>query len=337
MPKKALETVATKSKVLVKSMFSGYDACINTYVGCEFGCSYCYVRWFVKDKKLDWGEFVRVRTHIEDKLPNEIRKGYVQIQEGRDDYIDGDGVEKSRPHHKHLPINEARLVLATMTDNYQPSEVKHRITRKTLQILTRTDLPQFKKVGIFTRSPLVLQDIELIKKLPRPRVHFTVTPFAPKILRAIEPYTPRTERRWDTIKKLKEAGIRTHVNIAPVMPLMSEHYIEETIAKLVELKVDEYFVDPFMAYKESYESFRAACQGVDGVDWDKTEAIIRNKDAYQDWKNEYYQRWLTAWNKIKEQSPNTLPIWSDHQHHVWVDMNTGQTMSKRLYGDDLVS
>lgn len=38
---------------------------------------------------------------------------------------------------------------------------------------------------------------------------------------------------------------------------------------------------------------------------------------------------------VAQHFPSTLPIWSDHVHHTWVDMRTGQPMSKRLYGDDL--
>lgn len=335
-------TVAVKSKVLVKSGFSGYDACINPYVGCEFGCSYCYVRWFTKDSLKPWGEFVRVREHIAEQLPKELRKGQIDITEGRekvynaegDPVLGEDGKQTTRPRHRLLAIPETRLVLGTMTDPYQPKEAKFRITRKTLQILLQPDVLQFKKVGIFTRSPLVLQDLELIKQLPMARVHFTITPFPHKVMRAIEPFSPLTERRWDVVKRLKEAGLRVHANISPVMPGMSEDFIEEWVERLCKLQIDEYFVDPMQPYKESFEAFRNACQGVEGVNWAETERIMTDRDLYLDWKFAFHQRWNAAREKVQHLAPRQLPIWCDHEHDVWVNMLNGVQMNSRNYSDE---
>lgn len=343
MPRKALETVAAKAKVLTKSTFSGYDACINTYVGCEFGCSYCYVRFFVKDDERPWGEFVRVRAHLAEQLPKELSKGYMKIADGRQPALDDAGNvlkdEKNKPITKPkyvtLPISETRLVIGTITDPYQPKETKYRLTRTALEILTREGVPQFNKVGIFTRSPLVLQDLELIKKLPRARVHFTITPFPHEIMRAIEPYSSVTERRWDTIKKLKDAGVRVHVNVSPVMPGMSEGMIEEFAERLAKLQVDEYFVDPMQPYKESFEAFREACATVPSLNWPEIEATMLDKDKYLDWKFDYLQKWNKAREQHQHLAPNQLPIWSDHEHKVWVNLRTGEQMNKRAYGDDL--
>ena len=317
MASKALRTVATRGKLLTKSTFSGYDVCMNPYVGCEFGCSYCYVRFFIKDDTKPWGEFVRVREHLEEKLPKEIAKGVVNLGKGRS-----------------IAVNEARLVLGTMTDPYQPAEIKHRITRAALAALLHKDAPKFKKVGIFTRSPLVLQDVDLIRQLPNARVHFTVTPFPPDLLRVIEPYSPTTERRWDVVKKLKEAGIRTHVNVSPVMPGMSEEYIETFVEKLIELKVDEYFVDPMQPYKESFDAFREACKKVPRISWQEIENTMTNRVEYGTWKMTYLGRWQAARAKLQHKMPEQLPIWSDHEHRVWVDMRTSTPMSRRTYGDE---
>ncbi len=317
MPTRALQVIATRSPLLVKSGFSGYDAALNPYVGCEFGCSYCYVRFFVKDQEREWGEFVRVRAHMTERLPVELRRG--RITTAKD---------------TTTAIEDCRLVLGTMTDPYQPAEKKHGITRTALEILLRSESPKFEKVGIFTRSPLVLRDIELIKQLPRPRVHFTITPFAPGLMRALEPYAPVTERRWQTIAALQQAGIRTHVNVAPVMPGMSEELIPEFAKRLAELGVAEYFVDPMQPYKESFASFRDACAG-QNVDWAKIESIMLDKEKYLTWKGEYLELWQTERRKWEHLCPDQLPIWSDHEHHTWVDMRTGESMSKRRYGDDL--
>ncbi len=342
MATKARITIATRTKIITKSTFSGYDACINPYVGCEFGCSYCYVRFFVKDDKRPWGEFVRIREHLIDALPKELHKGQIKLEDGRIQVIDDNGVPQvdekdrpvTRPKYKMLAIRDARLVIGTMTDPYQPQEKTHRITRAALEILLQSDVPHFNKVGIFTRSPLILQDLNLIKQLPRARVHFTITPFPPTIMRALEPYSPVIERRWDTIKKIKESGVRVHVNVSPVMPMLSEELIGEWNKRLADIGVDEYFVDPMQPYKESFEAFRAACLGLNGVNWEEIQAIMLDRDRYFEWKGNFFKLWDTERKKHEARVPHQLPIWSDHEHKVWIDMRTGQQMSKRVYGDD---
>lgn len=342
MARKALATVAPRTKVITKSTFNNYDVCINPYVGCEFGCSYCYVRFFVKDDEKPWGEFVRVRKHIEEVLPKELRKGQVKLEDGRQPALDDEGKpildEKgkpaTKPKHKTLAISDARLVIGTMTDPYQPKEAKHRITRTALRILLQPDVPQFKKVGIFTRSPLVLQDLDLIRQLPKARVHFTITPYPHEVMRVIEPYSPLTERRWETVQKLKEAGLRVHVNVAPVMPGLSESLIEEWAERLARLGADEYFVDPMQPYKESFAAFKEGCSKVPGLDWSRIEAIMLDRDRYLDWKFDFFQKWNEARKKFQHLSPDQLPIWCDHENKVWVDMRSGEQMNRRGYGDE---
>lgn len=341
MPTKATVSVARRGKLVTKSMFSGYDLCLNPYVGCEFGCSYCYVRFTVKDEDHDWGEFVRVREHVADKLPRELDKGFFRIENGYEIVTDDEGnvqhTEAGKPQKrtifKTLMMPEARLVLGTMTDPYQPIETKHRITRTALEIIAEHS-NQFRKVGIFTRSPLVLQDLDLIQKLPNARVHFTVTPFPHDVLRAIEPYSPITKRRWDTVKALKDAGLRVHVNVSPIIPIISEGFEEEFVQKLVELQIDEYFVDPMQAYKESWDAFKRSAGNLQSVNFPEIERIMLDRDKYLDWKFDYLQRWNGFREPIQHQAPNQLPIWSDHENKVWVNMLNGEQMSKRTYGDE---
>jgi len=332
---KSLVTIATPSPLIVKTGFKNYDVALNPYVGCEFGCSYCYVRFFVKDKKKEWGEFVRVRAHLEEQLPKLLQKGYISIADKTSKVVNPDGTVTKKKMKKHIAVTDARLVIGTMTDPYQPQEKKHRITRKALEIILREDLPRFKKVGIFTRSPLVLQDVDLIKQLPKARVHFTITPYPDEITRVIEPFSPVVASRWKVIQKLKEAGIRVHVNVAPVMPGISEPFIEEFAQKLAELQVDEYFVDPMQPYKESFEAFKTACSKVPGLDWNSIEQIMKDKDEYLLWKGEYYKRWNAARLKHEHIAPDQFPIWSDHESHVWLDMRTGKQLDTKKYNDDL--
>lgn len=337
-----LVTVAPQTSIITKTGFSNYDVCLNSYVGCEFACEYCYVRFFIKDEKREWGDFVRVRHHLADNLPKELKKGTVKTSDGREPAYNKDGTPKldengrhaTKPRHQTRAINDLRLVLGTMTDPYQPVEAKYRITRTALQILTDQTNPQFKKVGIFTRSPLVLQDIDLIKKLPNPRIHFTVTPFPDEVTRVIEPKTAPAERRWQIIEKLLDAGIRVHVNIAPIMPILSEPLLEKWAERISKLPVAEYFVDPMQPYKESFQAFERACSKIPDLDWNKIKTIMTDKDKYLDWKTDYRKRWETERNKHAHHNPQTLPIWCDHEYKTWIDMRTNTQMDNRNYGDE---
>jgi len=293
---------ARKSKLVQNTGFKGYDVCMNPYVGCQFGCTYCYVRFFIKDSEADWGEFVRLRSYIADKLPNELPEHYGK-----------------------------RIVLGTMTDPYQPLERKHRLTRATLDALLAMEKPM-NKVGIFTRSPIVLEDLDRIVKLPRCRVHYTITPYSPEILRRIEPIAIQTKRRFETVKALKEAGVRVHVNVAPALPVISDKYTQEFAEKLAELKVDEFFVDPMQPYSESWSAITDAMRGIKV--WKRVAEIVGDKQEFADWKARYHASWDAAWKAVQSKSSNTLPIWSDHVHKVWIDMRNGKQMDHKKYGDD---
>jgi len=301
MPHKTEVSVANKSKLITDTGFKGYDYCLNPYVGCQYGCAYCYVQFFVTDKKLQWGEFVRTRDHLLHKLPKEIPN----------------------------VANGSRLVIGTMTDPFQPVERKYKLTNSALSIITNKDLPQFNKVGIFTRSPIILDSLDLIVQLPKPVVHFTITPYPPEMMRKIEPYSTITKTRWKVVKALKDSGIRVHVNVAPLLPTLSEEFIEPFIQQLTDINVDEYFVDPMQAYPQAVEHLKkniGSCK-----EWDEIHKIITNKKEYSIWKQAYYQAWDEIRQKYQHNAPDQLPIWSDHQNHVWINMITKVQMNPKDY------
>lgn len=298
-----LSTIARKGRIITQSTFKGYDWCLNPYVGCQFGCKYCYVRFFIKDAKKPWGEFVRRREHVTKRLPTELPK-----------------------------ISGSRLVLGTMTDPYQPEERRHRLTRSALELISKMETP-LDKVGIFTRSPIVLDDADLIASLPRGRVHYSITPFTRDIMTKIEGIPIKTEARWKVIAKLKKAGVRIHVNVAPAIPVVSDSLTAEYCAAMAEIGVHEFFVDPMQAYSESFKALQQAMVG--DPSWQAVEDIMLDKAKYQAWKDQYKADWQAAWQKVGAPT-ETLAIWCDHINHKWCDLMTGQDLNPRIYGDDLV-
>jgi len=343
-PKRKLSvSVANRAQLITPTGFKGYDFCLNTYVGCQFGCRYCYVRFFIKDDDYDWGEFVRLRAHIHDKLPQQLSGGYLKIPTGKVPKLDEhkqpvlkNGKQVMRTVYRRVPLDRARLVIGTMTDPYQPQEGKYRLTRAALDVLLSHKMP-LNKVGIFTRSPMVLDDLDRIVRLPRKRVHFTITPYAPDALKKIEPIAIPTDKRFETVKRLKDAGVRVHVNVAPALPFLSDDFTDEFAARLADLKVNEFFVDPMQAYSESFAAIDATMRGdpAHAKLWREVSRTVQDAAAFQDWKDTYRAAWERAWAKVQKRSPHTLPIWSDHVHHVWIDMRNGEQMDFKLYGDEL--
>ena len=289
-------TTATKGKLISTSKFAAYDHCLSSYVGCEFACLPCYVPQFLKGPG-PWGTWVRVRKHMANKLPSELDK-----------------------------VGPTRLVLGTLSDPYQPTEKTAKITRQALQLIEAARRPM-KKVGIFTRSPLVLRDMGLIALLPRGRVHFTISPYDEATKAKLEPLSAPASERWDAIKQLKEAGIRVHVNIAPCLPTVSERMIDELVERMADLRVDEFFVDAFQRYGPSVERIEADPP----PEWAQIDKIASDRAAYKTWKKGFHIKWTDAWKKVAHKSPDTMPIACDHETKMKVNMNTGEWMNWEQY------
>lgn len=293
---------ARNGRILTKTGFYEYDYCVNPYVGCRYGCSYCYVRFFIKDN-VPWGQFLRTRNHI-DKLDKELRALPLIIRKK--------GVVK----YEGPSIENARIVLGTMTDPYQPEEKKLNLTRKALQILLKHNPRQ---VGLFTRSPLAYRDVVLFRRL-NAIIHVTISPLPQNIKQKLEPIPVTMKAGLNLVEKLKNNGIRTHVSIAPAMPLLSEQFTGFLANEMARLKVDEFFLDPMQPYKQSLEKVEESL-----FDWPNLNnliSIMSNKMTYNDWKENIHNLWINAWDQSR--SPLTRAIACDHERGIWKDMATGK-------------
>jgi len=296
-------TVANEGRILTKSGFYEYDYCINPYVGCRYGCAYCYVRFFLKDDA-PWGGWLRTRDHLPTKLPKELNALPIIMR------------KKGKVKWQGPAIQDARIVMGTMTDPYQPVEKKKKLTRKTLEILL-AHKPL--RVGLFTRSPLAARDIDLFQNIPDMRVHVTIAPLPQAIKKKLEPVPFTMKVGLRLVEKLKRAGVRTHVSIAPAIPTFSEQYTEFLAGEMARLKVDQFFLDPMQPYKQSLEKVSEIFNGNHG--WASTQAMMSDKEKYIEWKEKLHADWFKAWDQSK--SPDTLAIACDHERNIWKDMHTG--------------
>jgi DNA repair photolyase len=113
---------------------------------------------------------------------------------------------------------EENIALGTATDPYQPAERHYEVTRAVLEEIARHN---GLKLGIVTKSNLILRDIELLQEVGKNNqlfVNLTITTLDRKLARMLEPRAPRPDLRLDALRKLNAAGIPSGVICAPVLP-----------------------------------------------------------------------------------------------------------------------
>jgi DNA repair photolyase len=99
-------------------------------------------------------------------------------------------------------------------DPYQPLEGRYKLTRQCLEILAEHDWP----VVVQTRSPLVVRDLDILGKGKYFEVGFSITTADDGMRRLFEPAAPPIKSRLHALEALHNAGIRTYVMIAPMLP-----------------------------------------------------------------------------------------------------------------------
>ena len=183
-----VDTVLTKSNLPI----AGYS--INPYVGCPFGCKYCYATFMKRftGHQEDWGMFLDVKMW--DKIKNpEKYKGKT-------------------------------MIVGSVTDGYNYFESKYKRTRTFLEEMQGSGI----NLIITTKSNLVTRDIDLIKTYPNPLVAWSINTLDEDFKNDMD-IAPSIKSRIDAMKKVHEAGIRTTCFISPIFPGITDVFsiIEE--------------------------------------------------------------------------------------------------------------
>jgi len=169
---------------------------LNPYRGCSHGCPYCYARDVFRRMDRDPGagfdREVEVKANFAEVLERELR----------------------RPR-------DGSVALGTATDPYQPGEGRFRITRKTLEALARRPMP----LSIITKGTLIVRDLDLLVAMARRvelRIWSSITTVDPNTARLIEPGAAPPAKRLEAIRRMRAAGLRAGVLIAPVVPGLTD-------------------------------------------------------------------------------------------------------------------
>ena len=184
----------------------GFDQSINPYRGCSHGCVYCFARpthaYLGLSPGLDFETKLFYKADAATLLEAEL----------------------SKPRYVCKPI-----ALGINTDGYQPLEKRLQVTRSILTILARCRHP----VSIITKSALVLRDTDLLTDLAQHglvSVTISLTSLTNDIKRTLEPRTASPQARLRVIQQLAQAGIPVGVLLAPVIPAITDHEMEDMLA-----------------------------------------------------------------------------------------------------------
>jgi DNA repair photolyase len=174
------------------------DAGINPYRGCEHGCVYCYARPTHEYLGFSAGLDFETNIIVKHAAPELLRERLASSR------------WRPRP-----------LMLSGNTDPYQPAERRLRITRGVLEVLAEFRNP----VAVITKNHLVTRDLDLLGELAAhgaAHVTLSVTTLRNELQRVMEPRTSIPRRRLDAIRALSQAGIPVGVNVAPVIPGLTD-------------------------------------------------------------------------------------------------------------------
>ena len=179
-----------------------FDRSINAYRGCEHGCVYCYARPTHAYHDLSPGLDFETKLFAKPNAAQLLRETL------------------AKPAYKPAPI-----AMGTNTDPYQPIEGRYRITRAILEVALEARHP----VTITTKSARVTRDLDLLAELARldlVAVGVSVTSLDPKLSGLLEPRASSPAKRLDALGRLVEAGVPAHVSVAPVIPSITDEFIE---------------------------------------------------------------------------------------------------------------
>jgi DNA repair photolyase len=167
-------------------------------MGCVHRCTFCYVRAFERraDRPSDdrYGTSIRVKVNVAEVLRREL----------------------ARPSWEPAPV-----AIGAATDPYQPAEGRYHLTRACLEALAEARNP----FSIITRGPMIVRDIDvLVEAASRASVSvtFSVPTLDEDVWRKTEPSTAHPRQRLKAVSKLVDAGIRTGVGMAPILPGISD-------------------------------------------------------------------------------------------------------------------
>ncbi len=190
-----------------------FDRSINAYRGCEHGCIYCFARPTHAYHDLSPGLDFETQLFAKPNAAALLRQTL------------------AKPKYRPRPI-----AMGTNTDPYQPIEGRYRITRQLLEVCLEARHP----VTITTKSDRILRDLDLLEAMAARdllAVAISVTTLDPRLSRKLEPRCAAPAKRLAALGSLAEASIPVHCSVSPIIPAITDQFMEGIIERAAALGV----------------------------------------------------------------------------------------------------
>ena len=196
-----------------------YTHSLSWAAGCGYGKLYCgafcYAQmlpnWhFARRPGEGWGEALIIKENAPELLAAQL----------------------ARARNRHT----MRIFMSPVTDPYQPIERKLRLTRRCLEVFARYD--ELDLLLIQTRGPAVLDDLDLIARIPYAWLGMTIEtdrcdlPYGPS--------RPEVERRLAAVQQAVERGVQTQIAVSPCLP-----YSPDFATRLLDTGAQRIVIDTF--------------------------------------------------------------------------------------------
>lgn len=244
----------------------------NLYKGCGHHCLYCYGPYFayqcmdqkIAKEKFDEPTIRGKEAHTEEKRMEILLKN-----------LKNEAEKYSNGH---------RVLMSFTSDAYQPREKDTLLTQNAIKIMGEAGVP----MTILTKNKMAVRDIDLFVKYG---IDFATTIcFLDESMREkYEPDASTIEERLETLKTMRDAGLRTWVSLEP------------TIDTKEGLKVVNRLIGNTDLIKIGTVDRRWDPGIYDNIDWTQyLEDVLNTVEG----NNDYYIKdglWKFATNKIKSQ------------------------------------
>lgn len=182
---------------------------VNPYRGCSHACVYCFARgshrYLDLDSGRDFDSQIVVKVNVAEVLSRELTRPSWQGE---------------------------HVALGTNTDPYQRAEGRYALMPGIIDALGRSNTP----LSILTKGTLLRRDLAQLAEL-RQRVEVSLAMSIAiadhELQQSVEPGTPSTRARLNTIAAAREAGFAPQVFLMPVLP-----HLTDSVPQLTRLLYD---------------------------------------------------------------------------------------------------
>ncbi len=175
-----------------------FDWTVNPYRGCSHACSYCFARGTHEYLDLDAGRDFDTQVIVKINVAEVLRR------------------ELARGTWRQDPV-----MLGTNTDPYQRAEGRYRLMPGIVSALTDAGTP----FSILTKGTMLRRDLPMLTEASREvkvTLAMSIALFDDRLQKAVEPGTPSTSARLDTVRAATEAGFDVTVFLMPLLPHLTD-------------------------------------------------------------------------------------------------------------------